>query len=428
MYGMKESSEKAFGKGYNVMPVFKERPTARTLLNTPNFDVIDGFGYLDLKKDGPIVIEIPPGLQGVLDDLWQRPLRSEAPIEDRDWAGDLGAAGPDHGRGGKYLILPPDYQGPVPSGYFTYRSRTYGVFVCLRAFFKDPKQLSEPVSLIMQTRIYPLGQQETATPMQFPDASAKPINMLFLQDGNAFDMLSRFLDHEYADPSDNEMRGFLAGIGLIKDKPFAPDAATLDILDKAARTASRISHAIAYQPTALVPNGLYYANRHWINPLPTNVTFTADTYNIIDARTGYFTYAYSISPEMASLVENTGAKYPTAYMDADGNFLRGSKDYVLHLPPDIPAALFWSVSVYDPITGAGIDNGQPFPSLNTMDKPIQNTDGSVDIYFGPKSPGKRKNWIATIPGKGWFTVLRLYGPTKAFFEQTWKPDDIKKTN
>jgi hypothetical protein len=277
-----------------------------------------------------------------------------------------------------------------------------------------------------QTRIYPLGKEATARPMQFPDASARPANMLYPQDGNAFDMLSRFIDHEYVDTSDMEMRGVLAGIGIIKDRSFAPDASTRDLLDKAARTASRMGHAISYQPSAMVPNELYYANRRWINPFPTNATFTADTYNIIDARTGFFTYAYSASPGMAANMENIGAKYPAAYVDADGNFLRGSQAYVLHLPPDIPAAIFWSVTVYDPITGSGLDNGQPFPSLNTMDKPIQNSDGSTDIYFGPQSPGAGKNWIATVPGKGWFTLLRLYGPTKAFFDQTWKPDDIKK--
>lgn len=129
---------------------------------------------------------------------------------------------------------------------------------------------------------------------------------------------------------------------------------------------------------------------------------------------------------MAANMENIGAKYPAAYMDADGDFLRGEQAYVLQLPPEIPAAIFWSVTVYDPITGSGLDNGQPFPSLNTMDKPVMNSDGTTDIYFGPKSPGEGKNWIATIPGKGWFTLLRLYGPKKAFFDQTWKPDDIKK--
>ena len=123
--------------------------------------------------------------------------------------------------------------------------------------------------------------------MVFPDASATPANMLYPQDGTAFNMLSRFIDHEYVDPTDMEMRGVLAGIGIIQGKPFAPDAPSSDLLDKAARTASRMGHAIAYQPSAMVSNGLYYANRHWINPFPTNATFTADTYNVIDARTGF---------------------------------------------------------------------------------------------------------------------------------------------
>ncbi len=172
MYGMKEGSEKIFGKGYNILPIFKERLNAKTLITTPNSDVIYALGYLDLKQDGPLVIEVPPGLQGILDDFWQRPLRSEFEIEGRQWAGDVGLPGPDHGKGGKYLILPPDFEGPVPSGYFIFRSGTYGVFVFWRGFFKDPKDLSEPVKLMEQTRIYPLGKESTARPMVFPDASA----------------------------------------------------------------------------------------------------------------------------------------------------------------------------------------------------------------------------------------------------------------
>ena len=426
VFGMKEGSEKAFGKGYNILPIFKERMNAKTLIATSNSDAIYGLGFLDLKVDGPLVVEVPPGSQGILDDFRQRPLRSEGQIDDKEWGGDVGLLGPDHGAGGKYLVLAPDYKGPIPSGYFPYRSGTYGVLVCLRAFFKNPKELTDPVKLIEQTRIYPLGKEATARPMQFPDASARPANMLFPQDGNAFDMLSRFIDREYVDPSDMEMRGVLAGIGIVKGGAFAPEAPILDLLDKAARTASRMSHAIAYQPSAMVPNGLYYANRRWINPSPGNATFTADSYDVIDARTGYFTYAYSTSFGMSANVENTGAKSAAAYVDSNGNFLRGSQNYVLHLPPDIPAANFWSVTVYDPITGSGLDNGQPFPSLNTMDKPVENSDGSTDIYFGPLASDTGKNWITTLPGKGWFVVLRFYGPKKSFFDQTWKPDDIKK--
>jgi hypothetical protein len=293
-------------------------------------------------------------------------------------------------------------------------------------FLKDPHQLTEPVKVMEQTRIYPLGKQGSAKPMQFPDASNVPVNMLYPQDGTAFEMLSRFIDHEYVDPKDMEMRGVLAGIGIVKGQPYAPDEPTRTLLDKAAKAASHIGHVIEYTPTAMNRNGLYYADRHWLNPFPTNAFFTADTYNAVDPRIGFFTYAYSASPGMAGKIENVGAKYPSSYMDSDGNFLSGSNNYKLHLPPNIPAALFWSVTVYDPITASGLDNGQPFPSLNTMDKPVTNADGSVDIYFGPKSPGEGKNYIATIPGMGWFTLLRLYGPKKSFFDQTWKPDDIVK--
>jgi hypothetical protein len=169
MYGMKEGLEKTSDKGYNILPVFKERLNAETLITTPNSDVIYALGYLDLKEDGPMVIEVPPGLQGVLDDFFQRPIRSAAPIGGRPWCGDVGLPEPEKGKGGEYLVLPPDYKGKAPQGYFTLRSRTYGVFVFWRAFFKDPKQLEGPVKLIEETRIYPLGKKANAKPMQFPD-------------------------------------------------------------------------------------------------------------------------------------------------------------------------------------------------------------------------------------------------------------------
>ena len=94
MYGMKDGSEKAFGAGYNVLPIFKDRLNAKTLVTTPNSDVIYAMGYVDLKDDGPLVIEVPPGLQGILDDFFQRPICSEQPIEGRTWCGDVGLPGP----------------------------------------------------------------------------------------------------------------------------------------------------------------------------------------------------------------------------------------------------------------------------------------------------------------------------------------------
>jgi len=426
LLGMKEGSEKTFGKGYNVLPIWKDRLNANTLITTPNSDVIYALGYLDLKEDGPLVIEVPPGLQGVLDDFFQRPICSEGEINGRRWCGDVGLPGPDKGSGGKYLLLPPDYQDPPPPGYFTMRSRTYGVFVFWRGFFKDPRQLDEPVAVMERTRIYPLDKKDDARLMQFPNASQTRINMLYPADGSAFDMLARFFEHEYVDPADKEMRGMLAAIGIAKGRPFAPDARMRTLLDQAARTAWRIGHVLAYQPNSLLPNGLWWRDRRWINPFPGNATFSGDTFNVLDSRIGFFTYAYSASPGMAASAENVGAKYAATYVDANGDFLAGNRNYKLHLPKGIPAALFWSVTVYDPITGSGLDNGQPFPSINTLDKPGVNADGSTDIYFGPNSPGPDKNWLRTLPDKGFFAILRLYGPTRAFFDRSWKPGDIEK--
>src|SRR5262245_57757157 len=175
---MQEASEKTFGKGYNVLPIWKQRLSAKTQVTTPNSDVIYAMGYLDLKEDGPMVIEAPPKLQGILDDFFQRPICSEGTIDGRVWCGDVGFVGPDKGEGGKYLLLPPDYKDDVPKGYFPFRSRTYGVFVFWRGFFENPKDLSAPVKLMEQTRIYPLGKKVSAKAMKFPDASGVSCNML----------------------------------------------------------------------------------------------------------------------------------------------------------------------------------------------------------------------------------------------------------
>jgi hypothetical protein len=425
MVAMKEGEEAKFGGGYNVLPIWKHRLDAKTLVTTPNSDVIYAMGYLDLKKDGPMVIEVPPGLQGILDDFFQRPICSIGEIEGRQWCGDVGLPGPDHGKGAKYLIVPPDYKGEIPAGYLPFRSRTYNVFVFWRGFFKDPKQLDEPVKVMEQTRIYPLGHEHDAKPMKFPDASGVAVNMLYPRDGSAFDMLARFLDSEYADPQDMEMRGLAATLGIEKGKPFKPDARTRTMLDDAARTAGKMGLALSYAPVKSVPNSRWYEDRRWANVFPGNATFSADTFNYVDARTTFFLNAYSASPGMAVNMENVGAKYPVTFVDSNGAFLMGQNAYRLHLPKDVPAALFWSVTAYDALTASGLENGQPFPSINTMDKPVANADGSTDIYFGAQSPGAGKNWIRTVPDKAYFEILRLYGPKKAFFDKTWKPSDIE---
>lgn len=192
--GMKEGSEKVFGAGYNVLPIWKKRLDAKTLVTTPNSDVIYAMSYVDLGKDGPLVFEAPEKLQGILLDFWQRPI----PMDGGKFFGDVGLFGPDQGKGGKFLLLPYDYKGAVPKGYFVYRSGTNNVFIFLRSFYQDPKNLKPAADLVEQSKIYPLGKKDSAKAMIFPDASGVAANMLPVSNGTVFDQLKRLVDSEGA--------------------------------------------------------------------------------------------------------------------------------------------------------------------------------------------------------------------------------------
>lgn len=253
--------------------------------------------------------------------------------------------------------------------------------------------------------------------------------MLFPQDGTYFDMLARFVDEETVDTSDMDWRGMMAAIGIEKGKPFQPTTRQRELLDQAAKTAFKMSKVETYEGLVTQPGGKYYPDRQWENVFAgQNPLFQASgTFTNLGQRDAYFTSAYATSPGMVVDFVEKGAKYPSTWRDANGKYLEGGNTYKLHLPPNVPAANFWSVTVYSAITASGLENGQPLPSLNSMDKPTQNPDGSYDLYFGPHAPtGQQNNWLATVPGHGYFVLLRLYSPKEAFFKQTWKPDDMQR--
>lgn len=433
--GMKVGSEKAFGAGYNVLPIWKKRLDAKTLVTTPNSDVIYAMSYVDLGKDGPLVFEAPPQLQGILLDFWQRPI----PVDGGKFAGDVGLPGPDGGKGGKFLLLPPGYKGSVPPGYYVYRSGTNNVFIFLRAFYQDLKNLAPPVTLIEQSRIYPLNGQATAKAMTFPDASGVPVNMLPISDGSVFDQLKWLVDSESDTLAESDSLGVLAAIGIVKGQPFAPDEKTRTILDRAAKTGYKMSRVIGFKSEVSGRSFLVYPDRHWLNPVadgtPSNPAGPFDLswrrkdggYLDLDMRIWFFTDYYSISPGMLSQIPGKGAKYLIGFTDAGGTPLSGDSSYKINLPPNIPAANFWSVTLYEAENASGLANGQPFPSLGSRDKPASNADGSTDLYLAPQAPaGKEANWLATVPGKSYFVILRLYGPTEAAINKSWKPGDIEK--
>ena len=436
MYAMKEGQAKTFGEGYNVMAIFEKRLKANTLITTPNSDVIYGIGFLDLGKDGPMVIEAPPMLQALIDDFWHRAIEGPE-IDGVKYYADIGLPGPDKGKGGKYLILPPAYEGEVDEdNYFVYRSRTNGVFVFLRGFFDDPNNLEPAVENMERIKIYPLKGK--AKPMDFKHASEIDSNYLFANDASYFSMLDRFIQNDVVDDVDPYMHGMMAAIGIEKGKSFAPSKREKELLDAAAMTAWKMAKNIAANSDR-EELGIWYKDRQWVAHAKTDLdnffgAFLDTDFNRlstghtdVNAKAHMFINHYSISPGMISSRVGVGAKYTGGYKDSNGDYLVGDHTYKLTLPANVPAKLFWSVTVYDAETAAGLNNGQDYPSIGSRDKPVQNTDGSTTLYFGPNSPkGKEKNWVKTVPGKGWFSLLRLYGPEQVFFDRTWKPGDFEK--
>jgi hypothetical protein len=414
VYAMKKGSEAVFGAGSNVLVVWKDRLDPKTLISTPNSDVIYALGYVDLKQDGPTVIKVPPKQQGILDDFWQRPIC------------DVGYVGPDKGEGGKYLLLPPDFEGETPDGYFTFTSPTYNVFVFWRAFIKDGNT-AEPVKLMEKTRIYPLDKVDNPPEMVFPNGSGIPADMLFPQDYGYFEMLAEFVEHEYVGPEDWSMRGMMASLGIVKGKPFEPDERMREILSAGAEVGIKMAKALRFGDH--LPGTLYYEDRQWNNVLNVfDVEYKEDTFLNVDARVGMFIIGYSTSAAMVMNMVGKGSKYPFAYRDVDGNYLSGSNAYSLHVPANVPAANFWSVTLYDAANASGLDNGQPTPSIGSLDDLEYNSDGSVDLYFAPQLPqgAPESNWLRTVRGKGWFTLFRLYSPTEPFFDQSWKLNDFER--
>jgi hypothetical protein len=413
---MRQGSEAAFGAGNHILPVWKDRLNTKTRVTTPNSDVVYAMSYLDLK-DGPLVVEVPPKLQGMFDDFWHRPIA------------DVGFVGPDKGQGGKYLLLPPDYQGEEPKGFYTFRSPTYRVFLFWRGFLVEGKT-GDAVKLIEQTRVYPLGGKNSAPAMVFPNASEKPANMLVTQDVSYFENLKQFIDYEPVDREDFAMRGMMASLGMVKGQPFEPDERMQAILNRAADVAWKMASVQRYERR--IPGTKRYEDRQYDEGfIGGSEVFEGDTYLNLDARTAFFRFAYSSSPGMVVDMVGKGSKYPLTFKDADGNFLMGENSYRLHLPTGIPAENFWAVTLYDAPTAAGVDKpGQSIPSINSQGNLKYNDDGSIDLYFGPEPPqgAPPSNYIGTNKGEGFFVVIRLYSPGQAYFDKTWKPDDLVKLN
>lgn len=403
----------------NKCALFDELLDSNPLFLTGNTDTVYASVVFDLGRDGPMVVEIPPHCgPGTVNDAWFR------------FVIDMGAPGPDRGQGGKYLILPPDHDGDVPDGYFTATSPSYANWLILRGFLVDGSPAASSAMFREGLRVYPLSQVDDPPAMEFVSASRSTVNTIHSNDVTFYDELYAVIDREPLSVIDAEFRGLLSSLGIRKGHPFEPDERMQAIFAEAAAVANATARAIAFQPRdpevyiygeeSAWKTGFVGGDYRWL------VDDGAGGRNL-DARTLFFYVATVNTPAMAWKMVGVGSQYALANRDADGNYLDGSKAYRLHLPADPPAKDFWSIVVYDPQTRSELQTDQPFPSKNgARDELHENADGSIDLYFGPTPPAEyESNWIQTVAGKGWFTLLRLYGPLEPWFDQTWRPGEIE---
>lgn len=384
---------------------------------TYNTESIYSTAFTDLKADGPTVVETPPNVLGMVDDGWMR------------FITDLGNAGPDQGKGGKYLLLPPGYEGDVPDGYFVFECPTYRNWVMVRGFVENTGTGEDAINYYKENfKIYPLSTGPRAD-AKYESISFKGGNTTHPRDITYFNLLDKIVQYEPIGAFTSDELGLLRALGIEKGKEFAPDEHMKDLLKEGVLIGEAIAKSNAYAHRD--EQAKIYPDRHFESIfIGGSHEFVNNGASLLEAKLLFHYTAIVVTPAMTNKMVGVGSQYLGAYRDAGGAYLMGENDYKLHLPAGIPAKDFWSVTLYHPDTRSLLQNGQPKPSVSTYDNPVVNNDGSVDIYFGPDNApeGFEKNWVKTLPGEGWFLYIRLYGPLEPFFEQTWKPDDIVKIN
>jgi len=400
-----------FGPPNTTVLQFEELMDSKSLWLTANTVSVYQFVWIELG-DEPMVMETPPRVLGIIDDAWFH------------YVADFGNAGPDKGQGGKFLLVPPSYEGALPDGYFVVRSPTYNLWVPWRGFQVNGSTRPAIEATKKMFRVYPLSQKDNPPKMNFINVSGIPNNTIHRMDYGYWEEVNRTIQAEPATGISPEVRGRLASIGIEKGKPFQPDERMKKILTEAAKVGSVTAQALTARPRDEIFY-VYPGERVWTNPLPGgHYDFLEDGATMLDARIYMHFYATGITPAMAARNIGVGSQYLIAYLDKENNALDGSKTYRIHLPPNVPAKDFWSFTLYDNQTRSMLQTDQRFPGVDSLGQVKANADGSYDIYFSPVAPkGKENNWIQTVPGKAWNTIFRLYGPLEPFYDKSWKPSD-----
>jgi len=387
---------------------------------TPNADTPYGNALVDLKN-GPMVVDFPPG-----------PYIAVAMDHNDTWIMDAGIPGPDQGKGGKHVILPPGYQGKVPDGYYIARSATYKIVFAIRALPSDG-DIQAALESLRKIKIYPLQTAHAPASLNFVDLTDTPLDLtpLAWEDNMQFwQKLHEIIDYEPLAQEFRAMYGLLKAIGIEKGKPFVPDSRMKSVLERAARDGRDQLLVSAFASDR--PDRIAWTDRkwEWAALIYDSADFDTPSGPDLEARDRWFAEAQGESPAMFRRKEGSGSLYWLGFLDAKGQYLDGGKTYKLTVPQPVPASLFWSITVYDIGTRTMIQTDQNMAALRSMVELRAEKLGKdvkrADLYFGPKAPtGKSGRWIKTSPGKGWFTYFRIYGPQKSAFDGSWKPGDFE---
>lgn len=390
----------------------------RHLIFTANSDTPYGPLPLDLRA-GPMVVELPAGpLIGFAIDVHQR------------WIADMGLPGPDAGKGGKHLLLPPDYKGQPPSGYHVARSSTHRVIGAIRSLPADG-DVKAALERIKGVRIHPLEPSRDWTEpnwLNLTDAPQDTTPLKWETNLQFWKVLSEIISSEPAYEPYRNAYGELAVLGIAKGKPFAPDERLRRILEQAAQVANAEMRVEAFADRR--PDRVVWRDRQWewVSLRFEDGNFNTGAYVDLDAREKWFFQAIGASPAMFRRTAGAGSLYWLGLRDASGAYLDGGKTYKLAVPLPVPGKLFWSVTVYDAGTRSEIQTDQAKAALRSLFELKDKANGkkSMDLYFGPSAPaGQEGQWIKTIPGQGWFAYFRIYGPEQAAFDGSWKPADFE---
>jgi hypothetical protein len=381
---------------------------------TPNYTTPYIATFIDLKETGPFVVEVPAGLiAGMVLDNWQRVLA------------DLGVVGPDMGKGGKYLILPPGY-GPIEAdGYFVVQATSRDVLAGFRLLGADKeKAIAE---LVPQIKTYTWTLEGTGEEMPARAAGDKKWSQMPPHGMAYWDSLNEVIQRNPVDERDRFFMAQLKFLGIEKGGPFEPDDRQTKLLEDGVVVGEAMAKANTTDKRVEPP---FWEGTNWKHALVVSTDQKALTYDQLDERAAWFYEAVVISKAMLTQTPGVGQRYIAAYKDKDGEWLSGGNSYRLHVPPNPPAKQFWSVTAYDEGRRQMVVTKQGRPDISSRKEDIvPNADGSVDVYFGPEAPeGHEANWVQTNPGEGWFAYFRFYGPTEPFFDKSWALPDFEKMN